>query len=238
MALHGATPQQTFEGRTRGREALFAYDSEQLALILSKTLSPGFGVLGAGTVLAENLSSASTGNKGKLVPYILDDSTETNTVKQMGVSFLVQDYNTGESVCYVTLDDSYRYAVGDDLILGRNNGGSWEVHNGGAITAIDRTTYPHQAKITFTTSVASANYTVANKAACWPEAATTTDKYSKAKYILISSVDTGTGEGCKGALAPVVISNAILRKDIILNYDSQAATDLSATTDGPYLILK
>ena len=237
MVLHGSIPQQTFDGRDRGRGALFAFDTDEKALIKSKTLAPGFGNLPLGTILAENLSAAATGNKGKLVPYVLDDSTETNTAKQLGVSFLVASYVNAATDVYVTLDDSYRFAVGDDIILGRNNSGSWEIHNGGAITAIDRTTYPHMAKITFTTGVASNDYTTANKVAVWPEAGTTS-KYSLAKYILCAAVDTGTGENSKGALAPVLLSNCILNSGVIPNYDAQVATDMSLVVDGPHLVVK
>jgi hypothetical protein len=201
----------------------------------SKTLSPGFGVLPAGTVLAENLSAA--GNKGKLVPYVLDDSTNVNTEQQLGVSFLVQSYVSGATDVYVMIDDSYRFVVGDDIILGRNNSGSWEIQNGGAITAIDRTTYPHMAKISFTTGVSSANFTVANKVAVWPEAGTT-GKYSLAKYILTATVDTGTGEGSLGALAPVLLSHGILNKGVMPNFDTTAGTALGTVTDGPHLVVK
>lgn len=207
------------------------FSRREIALLLSKTVSPGFGELKAGTILAENVSNLSTGNKGLLVPYMPDTISTTDT----GRTFLTQTPGASDSFVYVPLDDSYRFAVGDDIVIGY----ATTYTNGGAITAIDRTTYPNQAKITFTTAFAGtgASYTVAAKACCWPECGTS-GKYSTAKYILEQAVDTGNDEDAKGALASVVISNATLYKGNLTNYDSQAATDLSATTDGQYLILK
>lgn len=235
MPLNGSIPQMNQAGWQKGAAALF-HSERRVALLLDKTISPGFGVLRAGTILSKNISSASTGNKGLLVPYILDDSTDIN---QVGPSFLTASYATGETVVYVTLSDSYRFKVGDDIVIGRNSGGDWETFNGGAITAIDRTTYANKAKITFTTSEASANYTIANNAACWVECGTGS-KLCTASYVLDQDVDTGEGEDSAGALTSVVVSNAILNIGVMQqeNYDSQAATDLSASTDGNFFILK
>lgn len=235
MPLNGSIPQMNQSGWEKGAAALF-HSERRIALLLDKTLSPGFGALRAGTLLAENISALSTGNKGLLVPYVKDDSTD---IDQPGPSFLTASFATGETLVYVTLSDSYRFKVGDDLVLGRNNSGSWETHNGGAITAIDRTTYPNKAKITFTTLKASDDFTVANNVACWVESGTG-DKLCVAKYVLDQDVDTGEGENAAGGLTSVVISNAVLNLGVMTqeNYDSQVLTDLSATTDGTYFILK
>lgn len=241
MAIRGDTPQQVFQGsRFRGPELYRS--NRDIALLKDKTLGPGYGLLPAGTLLAENKSAA--GNTGLLVPYIMDDSTNVNDEQQCGVSWLVTDYVSGATDLYVTLSDSYRFKVGDDIIFGYNNSGSWGATNGGAITAIDRTTYPNRAKISFTTGVSSASYTTANYAGCWVEAsATDSGKRSTAAYILDMDVDTGTGDDegrdAKGAVAPVLLSNAILNKGAICNYDTQGAvTDLGGVADGNDLIIK
>jgi len=108
----------------------------------------------------------------------------------------------------------------------------------GAITAIDRTTYLHMAKITFTTAI-TGSFTVAQMACIHVEAgAVNTNSYCVAVGVLMHTVDTGTGENAKGAVAPMVISNAMLYNGLLTNMIAQARTDLGASVDGQFLIMK
>ena len=215
------------------RGARLVYHSDpQFALVLGKNLAAGFGVLLAGTVMAVNTSAA--GNVGKLLPYV---KTPTAAVQDDAAkAYVVADVaNTGTTV-KVSLNDSYRFVVGDDIMFCAYSSGVI-YHNGGAITAIDRTTIPGVATITFTTAVAVATLTVANATAVYPESGVST-KFCKAKYILDQDVDTGAGAGCVDALSSVVISNAVLKKELLINYDSAAETDLGSVTDAGFVILK
>lgn len=215
----------------RGVKPLYHSDP-QYALVLGKQLTAGFGVLLAGTVMAVNTSAS--GNVGKLVPYVKTPTDATNTDKSR--AYVVADVANTGTTCKVLLADSYRFVVGDDLMICAYSSGA-VYHNGGAITAIDRTSVPGIATITFTTAVAVATLTMANGASVYPEAGAST-KYSTAKYILDTDVDTGSGEGSTDALASVVISNAILNLPMLSGYDSAAATDLGSVSDGSFLILK
>lgn len=57
------------------------------------------------------------------------------------------------------------------------------------------------------------------------------------KYILDQDVDTGFGEDAMGANASVVISNAVLYKNSLINLDDTAIAALGVV-DGQFLILK
>jgi len=196
------------------------------ALVLPITISPGFGVLKMGTALSQNDSAA--GNDGQFLPY---DPTATITGAEVapGRAYLVQDSGIGASVLYVTMDDSYKFEVGDDVII---NDSTTAAENLGAITAIDRTTYTHMAAITVTTVVGAASFTTALFAYI------TLEGYDTCDGILEKSVDTGTGSNAKGALASMIVSNAILRTGMLTNVDSNALTDLSASAFGDFTVIK
>jgi len=66
----------------------------------------------------------------------------------------------------------------------------------------------------------------------------TANNYSDAVGILEISVDTGTGSTAAGALAPVIVSNAILYNGMLYSNDSTARTALGATLVGNNFILK
>jgi hypothetical protein len=129
----------------------------------------------------------------------------------------------------VTIDDSYKFSVGDDVII-VDSDGEVAAENLGAITAIDVTTYTHMAAITVTTQTVD-NFTTAKFAYITPEG------YNTCDGILIRSVDTGTGEDSKGALGVLLKKNAILYNGMLTNVDSNARTDLSASVNGQYLIV-
>lgn len=226
MAIHGETP-YVYEGPESHYRRLW-YSRPEQALIRDITLQPGYGVLKEGTILALNNSAA--GNKNKYVPYRPTTPAASDTENQKGRAFLVAQ--PSGTTCYVTQDDSYKFSVGDDLIV---NDANSTAENLGAITAIDRTTYQHMAMITFTETI-SGTFTVAQSAWVGVEAGDSSNDYSDAKGILASSVDTGTGEHAKGAVAPMVMKNAILYYGMIIGNDSAARTDLSASQNGNYFV--
>ena len=202
------------------------YSNPEAALKVPITISPGWGVLKMGTVLSKNASAA--GRVGQFFPY---DPTATITGAEQapGRAYLLADTSTNDYV-YVSIDDSYMFMVGDDLIV-CDSDGEGTAENLGAITAIDRTTYTHMAKITATSSVSDSK-TVAKFGYATPEG------YNTAVGILEKSVDTGTGVNAKGALATLILGNCVLYKGMLLNLDSNAQTDLSASTLGQYAYIK
>jgi len=228
-AIGGSTPQLNRGPEVPGYKALY-FSIREIALIKDKTCQPGYGVLRAGTIMAENISAA--GGKGLLVPC----ATTLFAVGDVGRAFALVDVATGVDVINVTMEDSYKFKVGDDLILANNDGGG-EYGNGAAIISIDRTTMPHYAIITFTTGIATANNTVAKACCCYVEAGAAT-KLSTAKYILDKDVDTGVGVDAQGANVPVLISNAILYTNSLVNFDAAAKTALGTVDDGQHTILK
>lgn len=201
----------------------------EAALKLQGTLQAGYGTLQAGQVLARNLSA--DGGVGKYVPYNLTsfDGTEASP----GRAYLLADSSTNAYV-YVTINDSYKFVVGDDLCV---NSDGETAESLGAITAIDVTSEQHRAKITFTSSIGN-DMTTAEYAYVCVEAGGASNSYSDAVGILEISVDTGTGSTAAGALAPVIVSNAILYGGMLSGNDDASVTDLSAVEVGNNYILK
>ena len=214
------------------------YSEPDRALTKEVTLAAGYGIIPGGTVLSKNLSAA--GNVNKYVPLMpgiaanLPDASDPN--HQLAAAFLVADASGSD--LYVTMADSYKFVVGDDLIILSDTTYAASSENLGAITAIDRTTYLHMAKITVTTGV-SGSFTVAQNACVHVEAgAVTTNSYSVAVGVLMVTVNTGTGENAQGAVAPMILSNAMLYNALLTNMIAQARTDLGASVDGQFLIMK
>jgi len=214
-----------------GQKALYFSKPEYAHLTPGKEIAAGYGVLQAGTVLAENLSAA--GNVGKLVPYVITD----HLVDAVGRCYVLADVANAATTLRVAMEDSYRFVVGDDLIIVSNSGGSPAYNNLGAITAIDRTTSSVWATITFTTALSGATFTIANKTAVYVETGAS-GKYSTAKYVLDQAVDTGVGSTANGALSSVILGNAVLNKGALVSYDTAAKSDLSAVEDGNYVYIK
>lgn len=219
VGLGGSTPQMNQGGMLPGQKALF-HSLREIALIKDKTVRAGFGVVKAGTIMAVDTIS------GDLVPcaptaVAIDDTQRV---------FLTQSV-TAAAIVYVPLEQSYRFAVGDVVIIGDDTP---TYTDGGAITAIDRTTYANVAEITFTNNATAA---VADNANIYHKAGSS-GKYSDAVWINDQDVFTGEGEDAKGANTSVVISNAILYAGALIGYDAAAATALSTTDDGAHVILK
>jgi len=211
------------------------------ALSKSITIPGGYGVLKSGQVMAK--ISESTSRLGMYTPYVNADGAvlaagiPIGSSTLPGAAYLTADAAVSKSL-QVTLQDSYKFAVGDHLAIADYDtyGASGSGLDLGAITAIDRTTYSHIAVITVTNN-ASASYTVAAGAAVFIQT-TTADPWCKAMGILLGTVDTGTGEDSKGANGVLVIANAMAYKAMLYNYDGDALADMSwASENGDYLVL-
>jgi hypothetical protein len=197
---------------------------------VKRPLQSGYGLLKAGTVLSVNLSNLTTGGKGMFLPY--NPTTFTGAENHPGRAYLVANSGTTDKFVYVTMEDSYKFKVGDDLII---NDDTTAAENLGAITAIDRTTEPHRAKITATAAIGGTAFTTARKACVFVEAGTSANHYSDAVCILEKSVDTGSGANAAGAHSDIILGNVLLYEGMLTNIDSASKTDLSATSFGQFL---
>jgi len=201
------------------------YSNPDAALKVPVSISKGFGVLKMGTALAKNNSAA--GSVGKMLPY--DPTAITGAEDAPGRAYLVTDSGIADNFVYVAMDDSYKFSVGDDLII---NDDTTAAENLGAITAIDRTTYTNRAKITATSNIGGTAFTTARFAYV------TIEGYDTCVGILEKTVDTGDDEDAAGALATLIIGNCVLYTGTLLNVDSAALTDLSAATFGNYTYIR
>ena len=206
------------------------YSEHMAALRVPVTIQAGYGLIKSGTVMALNKSAA--GNVAKLVPYA---ATTFPASVDAARAYLVANSGTADKFVYVSMDDSYKFAVGDDVILNDN---VTSAENKGAITAIDRTSENHRAKITFTAAIGGTAFTTARYAHLLVEAGDSSNNYSDAVGILEHSKDTGTGLNSAGAVASLVIGNCVLYDGDLFNMDAAAKTDLSATVFGQYLYIK
>lgn len=216
--LGGSTPQMNQGGMLPGQKALF-HSPREIALIKDKTIKPGFGVIKAGTVMATEVAD------GMLVPC----APTTVALTDASRVFLTQ--SVSGTACYVPLAQSYRFVVGDEIVVADSDP---TYTDGGAITAIDRTTYPNVAEITYTNT---ATATLAKSAHIYHKAGAS-GKFSTATFICDQDVFTGEGEDAAGANTSVVISNAILYLGALIGYDAAAASALGGSTDGAHVILK
>lgn len=207
------------------------YSDELASLKVPISIQAGYGVLKMGTALSKNLSAG--GNVGKCLPY--NPTTFTGAEDHPGRAYLVADSGTTDTFVYVTMDDSYKFKVGDDLIINDN---TTAAENLGAITAIDRTSETHRAKITATTAIGGTAFTTARKAHVLVEAGTSANNYSDGVGILEKSVDTGTGVNAKGADATLIIGNCVLYTGMLTNVDAAFLTDVSGATYGNYTYIR
>ena len=189
------------------------------------SIMAGYGVLKMGTALAKNGSAA--GGIGKMMPY--DPTANTGAEITPARAFLVQNSGTTETELYVAIADSYKFAVGDDVYI---NDDTTTLEQLGAITAIDRTTYSHMAMITVTVATGGQSFTTARFAYLAVQGGDT------CVGILEKSVDTGAGVNAQGALATLILGNAVLYTGMLTNFDAAAISDLSAGSFGQYTELK
>lgn len=211
------------------------YSDPMAALKVPVTLQAGYGVLKLGTALALNKSALTTGNRDKLVPYNPTSFSASGSDNHPGRAYLVANTGTTDKFVYVSLNDSYKFAVGDDLIINDN---TTSAENLGAITAIDRTTYSHMAKITFTAAIGGTAFLTTRYAYVCVEAGDSSNNYSDCVGILEKSVDCGTGVNAKGAVATLILGNCVLYEGMLTNMDSAAKTDLSAASFGQYMYIR
>jgi len=225
----GDTP-YIYRGTQEDIRRLF-YSDHSIALTRAVTIPAGYGVIKAGAVMG--IITESTNRVDQYVPYTGLDAVgnvAAGVADLFGAAFLTDDPSTG-TTGYVTMDDSYKFAVGDHLVAGDSDLSPTDL---GAITAIDRTTYSHIAGITVTNSFDSE--TVAKGAVITIQSATSSP-YVCAKGILIGTVDAGTGENAKGAQGVIVVKNAMLYKSGLYNYNADVLTDLGGSEDGRYVVI-
>ena len=180
----------------------------------------------SGTVMATETVN------GDLVPYAPAVASATDQAR----AFLTSDVSAAATTLKVPIADSYKFAVGDEIVMHEPDAGTPTYDDCGAITAIDVTTYPGIAEITFTNALANPG-TVANGANIYHKTAAASP-YSAASFICDQDVFTGSEDTAMGANTSVVISNAILYKSALVGYDSAAATALGIVEDGNHAILK
>lgn len=223
-------PQMNRYPESAGIKALF-HSVRDIALILDKAVSPGYGYLRAGTVMATNISTGGAGGYGKLVPFVpLSGDVVLGEISALGVSPVV--LNSIADHVYVSLADSYRYAVGD--FLWADNDSDEGPISGGVISAIDRTTSTLYADITVA-ALTHTNVTVAKKAYVYAMAGASGN--NEATYILDKDIDTGVGVDALGAITSVVVSNCILYKNSLYNLTAASIADLGVV-DGRFFIMK
>ena len=202
------------------------YSRVEQAMLLPIHIPAGYGVLKAGTVMAQ-ISSESTSRAYQYVPYVTEDPQVGEVWP--GMALLVTD-GAASAVANVVLNDAYKFAVGDHGLAVDSDGSPVDL---GALVSIDVTTYPHIAVLTWTNNVTT-GITIA-KAGGVSIQTTTSSPYTLAKGILFQSVDTGVGENAKGAEASLIVSNAVLYKGLLTGYDAHSLTDLGGSEDGQFL---
>jgi hypothetical protein len=227
--IRSSIPQMNRYPESAGIKPIF-HSQRDIALIIDKTIQAGYGYLKAGTVMAVNGSD--DGGVNDLVPYVpISTSVVLGEVSAIGVAPIVVDCTSGH--VFVSINDAYKFQEGDDLYL--DNDSDEGPTAAAAITDIDVTTSTLYADIT-TTAFSHGNYTVAKKSYAYVKTYASSP-YTVAKYVLDSDVDTGLGELAVGALAPVVVSNAVLYKGNLINLTAEAITALGSV-DGRFLIMK
>lgn len=229
----GQTP-YVYQGSQEDWKRIF-YSDPNISMFHSISVPAGFGVIKAGTVMG--IITESTNRKNYYVPYVPADTTGRVTAslsddEARGLAYMVSDQGGASTDIYVGMDDSYMFAVGDHVATIDSDGVD---DDAGAITAIDRTTYSHMAKITVTNTIAA--ITTA-KGACVFIQSKAAAPHVEAKGILLAAVDTGTGENAKGGNGVIVLRNAMVYKNNLYCYNSDALDDLSnAAEDGKYLVM-
>ena len=161
MTTHRTPDSPTFveTGRTRQLQLFFSNESDSILLPVL-TLTPGFGEMLTGTVVAENRSRA--GNQGQMAPYVPTALDKTTSPWGKGSTPLVADVADGALTARIPLPMANRFVLGDDLVV--HSTAAQNAENLGAITAIDVSSGAY-ADITFTIPVTNASgFTVANTA--------------------------------------------------------------------------
>lgn len=196
------------------------FSEPKAARKIPRTVQAGYGILPHGLIMGLNTSAA--GNKGKLVPY--DPAAVTGNEFAPCRAYLIADSGTANNTVEVSLADSYKFAIGDDVIL---NDSTVTAENLGAITSIVRNSF--KAVITVTANIGATAFTTAHFAYITVEGANT------AVGILEKSVDTLSGEDALDANTTMILGNAVLYAGVIPNIDAAAATALKANVVSQFL---
>lgn len=229
----GDTPYVHLGGQ-KDLKRLFYSDPDK-ALAKPITIPAGYGVIKAGTAMG--IITESTSRVNYYVPYVFADTEDLVAAlaadDARGLAYLVADQGGASSDAYVTMDDSYKFAVGDHLQAQDSDYATQT--DCGAITAIDRTTYLHMAVITVTNTIGVLQ---TSKGACISIQTAAASPYVKAVGILKAGVDTGIGENAQGGQGTLILKNAMLYVNNLYCYNDDALADLSgASEDGKYLIM-
>jgi len=204
------------------------YSDHMAARRVPVQIQSGYGWIEMGSAMAKNISAGPNGGKNQLLPY---NPTTFPADIDPGRAYLVTNTGSADNFVYVTMDDSYKFKVGDDLIINDN---TTAAENLGVITAIDRTTERQRAKITATTNIGGTAFTTARRGHVLVEAGAA-NNFSDCVGILEKSVQTGVGEHAQGAGATLILGNAILYDGMLTNLDSTAKTKIGATTWGQFV---
>lgn len=228
--FYGSKPQQNDLGQIPGLRPFYV-SKPTIALLTDVTIRRGYGELPVGTVLCRTLSA-----NGECVPYTPNDHTAAHSTRM----FATANIATGTDVITISEADSFKLAVGDNLVIAYDDTGLKSV-DGGLIISIGATGTTRV--VTFTTAIpASAAFTTANGVHCY--VASTATVVADAKNVMPfcitdRPVDTGTGTNALGALVSAVMSNAILMKDMIQEYEAAMfTTGLSGFIDRRHFILR
>jgi len=117
--LGGSIPQHNRVPEGLGIRPLF-HSVRDIALILDKTVKAGYGVIKSGTIMSV---CSITGN---LVPYAQTNADENDTNAK---SYLVASPGSAATVCNVGIEDSYKFQVGDSLVMDGSGTGTDEVQS-------------------------------------------------------------------------------------------------------------
>jgi len=194
----------------------------EYAMSAPMSLQAGYGPLQWGTMLSQNLSPNSP-NLGKFVPYV---PASISTIYDPGRAFLAADGTAAPTVVLRTVEDTYKFAVGDQLIVADD--AETSPVDLGDITDIDRDTKT----ITVTNNVTTA-FTVTNSSYVMVKNGGT-DGVADCVGFLKTTRETGTGATAIGAPATIILGNVVVYTAGLTLYDSQAATDLGAQDVGQF----
>ena len=117
--LGGSIPQMNRSPEGRGIKPLF-HSVRDIALILDKTVKPGYGVIRSGTVMS--VCSVT----GMLYPYPVADAGQNPTNAK---AYLVQAPGSSAEILYTNIQDSYKFAVDDELIIDGGSAGNVEIQS-------------------------------------------------------------------------------------------------------------
>jgi len=222
-------------GRTAEDEGdrLFHSKEENAPILPGFSLTPGFGILERGTVIAKNASLA--GRTGSVVPYCPSDYTNINTDGKLmcGRTFLVSDGVATTSLVRVMPDDAYRFVVGDEIVICDNTTGSEDL---GPILSI---TYGRAyAEIAFTNAIGAVSFTTLCYANIHVKCGTATP-WMDAVGLLTQTVQTGSGEWATNvfSVSVVVPGATVVYKDSVRNLDTRAMESLGMREHGLRLVM-